>query len=54
MGDTYEGNLPVAACDESHMTAWTDSGRSGVTSWLGVEWNGRRDHELLGPSDRTT
>ena len=27
MGDTYEGNLSVAACDESHMTVWTDSGR---------------------------
>ena len=54
MGDTYEGDLSVAACDESHMTVWTDGGSRGVTWWLGLERNGRRDHELLGLSGRTT
>ena len=54
MGDTCEGNLSVLACDESHLTVSTDGASRGLTSWSGLDRNGRRDHELLGMSGRTT
>ncbi len=35
MGDPYEGNLLVAACDESHTTVWTDAGtRGSLGGWV--------------------
>ena len=40
MGDTYEGNLSVAAWNESHMTVWTEGDSRGVTSWFGLQRNG--------------
>jgi hypothetical protein len=48
MDDTDEGNLSVAAWNESHMTVWSDGGSRGVTSWLGLERNSRRHHERPG------
>ena len=54
MGDTDEGNLSVAACDESDPRSGPTAVVAGVTSWLGLQRNGRRDRELLGLSGRTT